>query len=198
MFEQFIQQSVLGEVRLISEAPFVFGAAVLLLGAIIWAALRWRYSSIIDHRDRTIALYKARLDGASPDQAKAKMDSLEGQVVSLKNREWPKLAPAAVTDFENVLASQGSHVVSVLPQDRDSVFLARDLVDAFTRIGWEAKRDASLNEIPDGLSVWPEDDVARAISNALTMATGVMVTLRKDQHLKDQGVYAIGIGYKLD
>jgi hypothetical protein len=76
--------------------------------------------------------------------------------------------------------------------------LARDLVDAFTRIGWEAKRDASLNEIPDGLSVWPEDDVARAISNALTMATGVMVTLRKDQHLKDQGVYAIGIGYKLD
>ncbi|MGB6913974.1 MAG: hypothetical protein WBE42_14645 [Pseudolabrys sp.] len=198
MFEQFIQQYVLGEVRLISEAPFVFGAAVLLLGAIIWAALRWRYSSIIDHRDRTIALYKARLDGASPDQAKAKMDSLEGQVVSLKNREWPKLAPAAVTDFENVLASQGSHVVSVLPQDRDSVFLARDLVDAFTRIGWEAKRDASLNEIPDGLSVWPEDDVARAISNALTMATGVMVTLRKDQHLKDQGVYAIGIGYKLD
>jgi hypothetical protein len=183
---------------LISEAPFVFGAAVLLLGAIIWAALRWRYSSIIDHRDRTIALYKARLDGATPDQAKAKMDSLEGQVVSLKNREWPKLAPAAVTDFENVLASQGSHVVSVLPQDRDSVFLARDLVDAFTRIGWEAKRDASLNEIPDGLSVWPEDDVARAISNALTMATGVMVTLRKDQHLKDQGVYAIGIGYKLD
>jgi hypothetical protein len=191
MFEQFIQQYVLGEVRLISEAPFVFGAAVLLLGAIIWAALRWRYSSIIDHRDRTIALYKARLDGATPDQAKAKMDSL-------KNREWPKLAPAAVTDFENVLASQGSHVVSVLPQDRDSVFLARDLVDAFTRIGWEAKRDASLNEIPDGLSVWPEDDVARAISNALTMATGVMVTLRKDQHLKDQGVYAIGIGYKLD
>ncbi|MFY9817963.1 MAG: hypothetical protein WAK36_14910 [Pseudolabrys sp.] len=198
MFEQFIQQYVLGEVRLISEAPFVVGAAVLLLGAIIWAALRWRYSSIIDHRDRTIALYKARLDGATPDQAKAKMDSLEGQVVSLKNREWPKLAPAAVTDFENVLASQGSHVVSVLPQDRDSVFLARDLVDAFTRIGWKAKRDASLNEIPDGLSVWPEDDVARAISNALTMATGVMVTLRKDQHLKDQGVYAIGIGYKLD
>ena len=79
MFEQFIQQYVLGEVRLISEAPFVFGAAVLLLGAIIWAALRWRYSSIIDHRDRTIALYKARLDGATPDQAKAKMDSLEGR-----------------------------------------------------------------------------------------------------------------------
>jgi hypothetical protein len=197
MFEQFIQY-ILGEVRLIAEAPLVFGAAVLFLGAIIWAALRWRYSGIIEHRNRLIALYKARLNGATPDQAKAKIDSLEGQVASLKNREWPKLTSAAVTDFENVLASQGSHVVSVLPQDKDSVFLARDLVDAFKRIGWKAKRDTSTNDVPDGLSVWPEDDVARAICNALMMATGALVTVREDQHLKGQGTYAIGIGYKLD
>src|SRR5262249_9092314 len=160
MFDQFIQY-VLGEVRLIAEAPLVFGAAVLFLGAIIWAVLRWRYSAMIGHRNGIIALYKARLDGATPDQAKAKMDSLEGQVLSLKNREWPKLVPLAVTDFERVLASQGPHVVSVLLQDRDSVFLARDLVDAFKRIGWKAKRDTSMNDIPDGLTVWPEDDVAR-------------------------------------
>jgi hypothetical protein len=197
MFEQFLQY-VLGEVRLIAEAPLVFGTAVLFLGAIIWAALSWRYSGIIEYRNRIIALYKARLNGATPDQAKAKIDSLEAQVVSLKNREWPKLTPAAVTDFERVLASHGSHVVSVLPQDRDSVFLARDLVDAFKRIGWKAKRDMSMNDVPDGLSVWPQDDVARAICNALTMATGALVTLREDQHLKDQGTYAIGIGYKLD
>lgn len=197
MFEQFVQY-VLDEARLIAEVPLVFGAAVLFLGAIMWAALRWRYSATIEHRNRIIALYKARLDGATPDQAKAKMDSLEGQVLSLKNREWPKLTPAAVTDFERVLASQGSHVVSVLPQDRDSVFLARDLVDAFKRIGWKAKRDTSMNDIPDGLTVWPEDDVARAICNALTMATGALVALRDDQHLKDQGTYAIGIGHKLN
>jgi len=197
MLEQFVQY-FLGEVRLIAEAPLVFGAAVLFLGAIIWVVLRWRYSAMIEHRNRIIALYKARLDGATPDQAKSKMDNLEGQVLSLKNREWPKLAPAVVTNFESILASQGPHVVSVLLQDRDSVFLARDLVDAFKRIGWKAKRDTSMNDIPDGLTVWPEDDVARAISNALTMATGALVTLREDQHLKGQGTYAIGIGYKPD
>jgi|RhiMetdeSRZDD1v2_1073273.scaffolds.fasta_scaffold22351_2 hypothetical protein len=197
MFEQFVQY-VRGELRFLAEAPLVFGAALLFLGTIIWAALKWRYSASIDHRNRIIALYKARLNGATPDEAKVKMDSLEGQVVSLKNREWPKLAPAAVTDFENILASQGTHVVAVVPQDRDSVFLARDLVDAFKRIGWKARRDTSMSDLPDGLSVWPEDDVARAICNALTMATGALVTLRNDQHLKEQGTYAIGIGYKLD
>ena len=154
MFEQFTQY-VLSEISLIARAPLVFAAAVLFVGAIIWAALRWRYSGIIEHRNNTIALYKARLNGATPDQAKGKMDSLEGQVVSLKNREWPKLTPAAVTAFESMLASQGSHVVLVLPQDRDSVFLARDLVDAFKRAGWKAKRETSMNDIPDGLSVWP-------------------------------------------
>ena len=197
MFEQFVQY-VLREISLIADAPLVFVAAVLFLGAIIWAALRWRYSGIIEHRNDIIALYKARLNGATPDQAKAKMDSLEGQVLSLKNRGWPKLTPAAVTDFERMLASQGSHVVLVLPQDRDLVFLARDLVDVFKRAGWKAKRETSMNDIPDGLSVWPQDDVARALCNALTMATGALVTVRDDQHLKDQGTYAIGIGYKLE
>jgi hypothetical protein len=110
MFEQFVQY-ILGELRLIAEAPLLFGACVLFLGAIIWATLRWRYSGMIQRRNHIIALYKARLNGATPDQAKAKIDSLEGQVVSLKNREWPKLTPAAVADFESVLASQGSHVV---------------------------------------------------------------------------------------
>jgi hypothetical protein len=197
MLEQLVQ-SVMDQARLVAQAPVPFAVGVLLLGAIIWATLRRRYARMIEHRNDIIALYKARLNGASPDQARARMESLEGQVVSLKNREWPKLAPAAVADFENILASQGSHVVSVVPQDRDSVFLARDLVDAFNRIGWKATRDTNMNEVPDGLSVWPEDDVARAICNALTMATGALVTLRKDQHLKEQGAYAIGIGYKLD
>jgi hypothetical protein len=196
MFEQFVQYA-LGQVRLMAEAPLVFGAAVLFLGAIIWAALRWRYSAVIKHRNHIIALYKARLGGATPDQAKAKMDSLEGQVVSLKNREWPKLTPAAVADLERILASEKTRVISILPQDRDSVFLARDLVDAFKRIGWTAKRSTSMTDIPDGLTVWPEDDVARAICNALTMATGALVTIRDDQNLKDQGAYAIGVGYRL-
>jgi hypothetical protein len=195
MVEQFVQY-IFNEGRLIADAPLLFGAAVLLFGVIIWALLRWRYAAMIDNRNRIIALYKARLDGATPDQARSRMDSLEGQVRSLKDREWPKLAPAAVTDFERVLASQGSHAVSVLLQDRDSMFLARDLVDAFRRIGWKARRDTTMNEIPDGLTVWPEDDVARAIGNALTMATGALVTLKEDRQLKQQGTYAVGVGYR--
>ncbi len=99
---------------------------------------------------------------------------------------------------EKVLSSQGPHFISVLAQDRDSVFLARDLVDAFNRIGWKAKRDMTMNDLPDGLSVWPEDEVARAIGNALLIATESVVAVRNDKNLENKDSYVIGVGYKVN
>jgi len=117
MFEQLVQ-SVLDQARLVAQAPIAFAAGVVILGAIVWSMLRWRYAKMIEHRNGIIALYKARLNGASPDQAKARMDSLEGQVVSLKNREWPKLAPAAVADFRP--AELAEHKIKKSDDDDDA------------------------------------------------------------------------------
>jgi hypothetical protein len=87
--------------------------------------------------------------------------------------------------------------IAILPQDIDSVFLARDLVDAFTRIGWPAKQDSSVNGIPDGLSVWPDSELGRAVRDALDKATGGPVTIREDKYAREHGNIAIGIGYKV-
>ena len=196
--DQFIKY-VLDQARVIGDAPVVFGAAILVIAAAIWSILSWRYSGIIKTRERTIALYKNRLDGASPDEAKAKIDSLEGQIWTLKDRVWPKLPPAAVADLENSLKTrEPPKEISIVPQDIDSVFLARDLVDAFTRIGWAAKQDTSTNGIPDGLSVWPDSELGRAVRDALDKATGAQVTIREDKYARENGSIAIGIGYKMD
>ena len=72
-----ITNYVLDQMRVIGNAPVVFALAILIIAGVIWWALRWRYSGIIRNRERTIALYKNRLGGASPDEAKAKIDSLE-------------------------------------------------------------------------------------------------------------------------
>lgn len=196
--EQFIKY-VLDEIRVIGDAPVVFGGAMLVIALAIWWILSWRYSGIIKNRERTIALYKNRLGGASPDEAKAKIDSLEGQIWTLKDRIWPKLPPAAVADLENSLKTiEPPKQISIVPQDIDSVFLARDLVDAFTRIGWVAKQDTSMNGIPDGLSVWPDSELGRVVRDALDKATGAQVTIREDKYARENGNIAIGIGYKVD
>jgi hypothetical protein len=196
--DQFIKY-VLEEMRVIGDAPVVFAGAVVVIAGAIWWAMSWRYSRIIRNRERTIALYKNRLDGASPDEAKAKIDSLEGQIWTLKDRVWPKLPPAAVADLENSLKTKDPpKQISILPQDIDSIFLARDLVDAFTRIGWAAKQDISMNGVPDGLSVWPDNELGRAVRDALDKATGAQVAIREDKYARENGNIAIGIGYKTD
>src|SRR5215831_10451081 len=189
---------VLDEMRVIGDAPVVFVAAILVVAAAVWWAMNLRYSRIVKNMERTIALYKNRLDGASPDEAKAKIDSLEGQIWTLKDRVWPKLPPAAVADLENALKTKDPpQQIAILPQDIDSIFLARDLVDAFTRIGWAARQNTSLNGVPDGLSVWPDSELGRAVRDALDKATGAPVAIREDKDARENGNIAIGIGYKM-
>jgi len=189
---------VLDQMRVIGDAPAVFAGAILVIAGTIWWAMSWRYSRIIKNKERTIALYKNRLGGASPDEAKAKIDSLEGQIWTLKDRVWPKLTPASVADLENLLKTKAPpQQITILPQDIDSMFLARDLVDTFTRIGWAAKQDTRTNGIPEGLSVWPDNELGLAVRDALDKATGVQVTIREDKHVREHGNIVIGIGYKM-
>jgi hypothetical protein len=190
---------VLDEMRVLADAPVVFAGAILVIAGAIWWTMSWRYSGIIKNRERTIALYKNRLGGASPDEAKAKIDSLEGQIWTLKNRVWPRLAPETVVYLETSLKTKDPpQQIVILPQDMDSIFLARDLVDAFTRIGWPAKQDSSMNRVPDGLSVWPDIELSRAIGDVLLLATGAPVAIREDKYAPEHGNIVIGIGYKVD
>lgn len=75
------------EWAVIKGAPFSFGSAVIVIGLLIWGAVNWSYSSILGSKnaelelaDRQLGDYKNKLSGATPDQAKARIDALESQV----------------------------------------------------------------------------------------------------------------------
>jgi hypothetical protein len=122
--DQFIKY-VLGEIRVIRGAPLVFMIAlsVLLVGA--WSTIDWRFAKIIEGKDGIIALYKERLNGASPDQAKAKIEALEAQVSALRNREWPPLTGTESAAFKAALKGVAPRQVFVFAEDRDGIFLVR-------------------------------------------------------------------------
>jgi hypothetical protein len=93
MLDTFVKY-VAKEWRLISETPFSFGIAVLVLGTLIFFGLRWRYAGVIDGKDSEISLqdrqlrdYKDRLDGASPKQAEELIQSLEARLAVLEPRK---------------------------------------------------------------------------------------------------------------
>ncbi|MEW6016765.1 MAG: hypothetical protein AB1760_01670 [Pseudomonadota bacterium] len=85
------------EWAVVSQAPFTFIIASLLVGAVAWAAVLWRYGGKIDHleervrlRDDEIADYKRKLDGATPDEARARIEKLEHDIERLSEAVLPR------------------------------------------------------------------------------------------------------------
>ena len=99
MFE-IVFKYILGESKTLRAAPASSIAIILGVFAVVWIAMDWRYAGIIANRDGIIASrdaaiklietqrddYKDKLGGASPDQAKSRMDALEKANTNLSSR----------------------------------------------------------------------------------------------------------------
>jgi hypothetical protein len=69
-----------------ANLPTFFVILVLIIGA-VWIVVNWSYSGVlatkngqIELQDRQLADYKEKLSGATPDQAKARIDVLEARL----------------------------------------------------------------------------------------------------------------------
>jgi hypothetical protein len=96
IMERFITY-VLKEARIIRRASLIFATAILVIAGVlfygIWQAMDWRYSGIIANINAELSSakavrdeYKDKLQGATPDQAKARVDDLEARVRRLEPR----------------------------------------------------------------------------------------------------------------
>jgi|SRR5271166_716537 len=79
------------QAAMIKATPYPFIMAVAIATAAVWVIVNYVYRTTILSKDaqlelanRQIADYKQKLDGASPDGAKARIDALEKEVANLK------------------------------------------------------------------------------------------------------------------
>ena len=93
MLLETIKDYIIGEFKVIAGAPASFVLAVLAVGALMWAGISWAKNAIIDQlngqiqlQDRQLADYKEKLNGATPSEAKARIDSLESRLARLEPR----------------------------------------------------------------------------------------------------------------
>lgn len=81
------------EWAVITAAPVAFTVVISAACLIVWLAIKWSYQSVLDGKNAEIALlrrqkddYKDKLSGASPDEAKAKIDDLERRLLLVEPR----------------------------------------------------------------------------------------------------------------
>jgi len=168
--EQFIKY-VLGEIRVIAGAPLSFAVAIFVVGGAIWWLLDWKYAAIISQRDGVISNkdaelslikgqrdeYKDKLSGATPDQAKARIDALEARLAAVEPRRLNTEQRAALIARLSLPPGTVPTIAIAAEATSDSPQLAADLAATFKSAGsWnviEATVMGIGNRPPSGIGI---------------------------------------------
>jgi hypothetical protein len=171
---QQLLQYLAGEGRVILGAPIALAVTALLMFAAAHLASAWRYGRTIDGlkadndtlkeriqlRDDRAAEYERKLQGASPDQAKAEIDELRKQLADLAPPRLSREQARAIV----AIASKAPAEMQVLYDgtDPNAAYSAQDFLDAFARAGWNAGGITSMGDggPPRLLVTLPKDSEA--------------------------------------
>ncbi len=165
---------------MLTGAPVTFTLACLLIVGLVWVAMRWRYGGVVETlearlvgRDDKIKDYQEKLEGASPDEAKARIDALESRLQRLE----PRRIEQEECDTAREILSKFSGAVAVTQdmQSPDARPLSITLAGIFQSAGWDVSSPAVLgpaNPPVEGIAVTIHDlnnpsDRDRAIFEAM-------------------------------
>lgn len=178
------------EMGVIMQAPLIFGGALIVITFIIWRVIGWRHAP----KDDLIALYKARLDGASPDEARARIDKLEATIKRTVGAEWHPLTPSEISALSRELASIGKRSVFIMHKNALGKDLAKSLAAAFESAGWQVGTSIT-GDFEEGIVVGRSPTLAPQIKEAIERATSLKVTyMPPDKPWNESTAVFIGIG----
>ncbi len=105
----------------VSKAPFTFAILAVLMCALAYLATTWLYKGILSHKDSEITLLKAerddyreKLGGATPNQAKARMDTLEARIQQIEPRRLTQ-EQQIILATKMKLPSDTTYKVEIIP-----------------------------------------------------------------------------------
>jgi hypothetical protein len=165
--------------------------ALALLGALIWAALRWQYEARLALRDDAINDYKRKLDGATPDEAAQRIAVLEDKVRTLEHN--PRLLTQEQLDrMAAVLKRNAVGKISIMRDNSglQSVGVQRQMRKLFQGYGRDVEGGATIDDFPspeglilvsDPRSEPPEEGIVRQALDAAGIKYGVFHQQRLGQ-----------------
>ena len=176
MLEDFIKYT-LGEWRMIAQSPVSFIVAVLVIGLFIWGAMTWGYGREMSLLRQQVADYKDKLSGASPNEAKTKIETLISEVTALRNQmQGRRLTPEQRNKIiETVrLPNANTFKVQVVREvsAQDTGALANDFLTAFQAAGWQTSYGSMMfgAPAPSGLALLVTDQNNLSSSERIVLA----------------------------
>jgi hypothetical protein len=156
----------------VTAAPIPFAVAVVIAAGLIWLAVGWSYSAVlssknaqIELQDRQLSDYKQKLDGATPDQAKARIDaleaSLEARLAAVEPRRLTATQRAAMIARLSPPAGTTPAITIVGEASGDGPQYAADFVSVFHSVGgWKVGEGTAM-----GIGNRPATGIALQVTN---------------------------------
>ena len=181
-----------------ANLPTFFVILVLMVGA-VWIVVNWSYSGVlaskngqIELQDRQLADYKQKLDGASPEQAKAKIEALEKTIRLTVGARWEPLNSSEISTLASKLKDIKKSRASIMYENALCKELAQSIFDAFKIAGWDEAILQPGSGLGEGIVVgWSTRAVA--IKTALE-STAKLPVWAKDTDNGIQDLVIVGVG----
>lgn len=136
-------QGLRQQMSAVASAPLLLAVAVLVIGAVVWGILQVSYRTVLSNKDRHISMLERRVaeyrdvvGGASPDEARRRIEAMEAELKTLRLRLQPRhITPEqrqAIVDRSRLPAGAQPRAVTVISEDNcsDCAAFAAELVAA--------------------------------------------------------------------
>lgn len=162
---------------MIQQAPWIFGLWTMVIIGAVWAVVSHLKGNQLESlearlhlRDDEISDYKRKLSGASPDEAKARIDGLEERL----NQLMPRRITADQREKIRAALNGSTGYVSINTDMAcsDAPPFAAGLSGAFVAAGWQVRNPSFMglsNPPLSGMGVRVEDP------NKLSYSQGIVV-----------------------
>jgi hypothetical protein len=176
-----IKTYVMERWEVIPKIPLFMSVAIVCIP--IWFALKWAYQSRLENKDTLIELqkaqledYKSKLDGASPDQAKARVEALQTQLDNLVKA----VGPRSLSDVQSLAITQSAVAIGGSPlieiaQDMaapDAQRFSRQLGQAFSNARWRVVYPGVMGistPPPTGIAVYAANPASPTVPEQAVM-----------------------------
>src|SRR5229473_605963 len=154
--------------------------------------MSWRYESIIASKDAIIALYKEKLSGASPTEAKAKIDALQAQIDRLVAGRWPPLTNEQAQLIRSELKGLSHQRIVLMNDDADGRDLEKSFIVVFEELGWTTRQDRlAFGRAAEGITIFPKTVASAQLTEAMEKHTGFKVLLKQQGPPGDEDIHIL-------
>jgi hypothetical protein len=189
----------------VRNAPITFVVTAIALAVAAWSFCSFIYGSRLANRDAEIALltrerddYLRKLGGATPDQAKAKIEALETTVHLVIGSRWEPLSTQEVEKLALALAAVPPRFMNVFFENKLGEELAQSMLQAFKKAGWQQAYLSRGAGLGPGLSVGSGSGIAMKIKQAIESATRLRPSLENPTEPDDNTMFHISVGANVD